>query len=451
MSFRICRRSVFVFALFALFALAETQAATTIVDVVPARYYGEAEQNSEPSIAVNPSNPNQVLITAFGNTSARNPVYFSSNGGATWTVSWNIATSDTSLAWPAGGDAYLAQTTANGAILFARRFVPHPTRTNVVYLQYLARSLYRPGGDGPDQPWVAAARVSGTDRIYVAFNDLSQPERTASVRSSLDGGATWKTTLVEQVVPGAQQDGSAVRVAVSGDAVYVAFQRWNAMLGDGDAQGDLVVVKDGAGGTNDFSDLGAAGVVALSNGVFPQSNLGQERLGSDLTLAIDPADANHVFLATAILNNGGLPIITVLESTDGGAHWIRVFNTAANTALPALAIAANGTVGLLYTQLAGGNLETHLTQSANGFGSVSDETLSRFTDNAPPVRFNPYIGDYQSLVAVGNKFYGVFSASNDTSLFPQPVTLQRNPSLLGNRVAFSIDPFFFSSDAISGP
>ena len=79
--------------------------------------------------------------------------------------------------------------------------------------------------------------------------------------------------------------------------------------------------------------------------------------------------------------------------------------------------------------------------------------LSSAPANDPPKKFDPYLGDYAHLMAVGRRFYGVFSASNapDMANFPQGVRYQRlvdfsTHRLLredGGAVRTSIDPFFF--------
>jgi hypothetical protein len=77
------------------------------------------------------------------------------------------------------------------------------------------------------------------------------------------------------------------------------------------------------------------------------------------------------------------------------------------------------------------------------------------TPAATPVKtFDPYLGDYDHLVAVGPVFYGIFSANNtpDPANFPSGVKYQRNADFnkrrllaLDNTTAVdaSIDPFFF--------
>src|SRR5438552_962492 len=69
-------------------------------------------------------------------------------------------------------------------------------------------------------------------------------------------------------------------------------------------------------------------------------------------------------------------------------------------------------------------------------------------------RARNYLGDYLHLMAIGNDFYGVFSANNtpDPANFPNGVVFQRNHSTATKtlfdvdgvtHVDVSIDPFFF--------
>src|SRR3954466_6494006 len=61
----------------------------TVVNVIPAALSAETNQDSEPNIAVNPANVNQISITAFtpapmGGPNA--PVFVSTDGGNTWVL-----------------------------------------------------------------------------------------------------------------------------------------------------------------------------------------------------------------------------------------------------------------------------------------------------------------------------------------------------------------------------
>src|SRR5947209_7984492 len=61
----------------------------SVVNIIPASLSGESNQDSEPSVTVNPANPNQIAITAFtpdpfGGVNA--PIFVSTDGGATWVL-----------------------------------------------------------------------------------------------------------------------------------------------------------------------------------------------------------------------------------------------------------------------------------------------------------------------------------------------------------------------------
>ena len=426
-----------------LLSIATARAQLQLVDVVPSSMNTETGQNSEPNIAVNPANASQVLISAFGTSSSSNPLFLTTNGGTSWSNFQNLATADTSLAWSSSGTAYLSHLSSDGASLLVMK----STNPGGGIPFANTGTAYTPGGGGPDQPWIQANNVGGVDHVYVTFNDLSQSTKTASVRLSTDGGSTFTNKIVEKTIPPFGQDGAAVRLALNGATVYTAFQRWSSQNASGDIIGSIVVEKDTNNGANGFTNLN---VTPATNQIFPQGNLGNERLGSDLSLAIDPGNANRLYLAYGAIS-GSVPVIKVLKSTDAGANWSAAFTTPSNSGLPALAMTTNGTVGLLYTKLLSGNLETHFIETGDDFGTTSELTLSRFKDGTPVSQFDPYIGDYQDLETAGDTFYGTFSASNNTSLFDSQPTFLRDKSLLGNSVAYSIDPYFFSLQAIPEP
>jgi hypothetical protein len=147
----------------------------------------------------------------------------------------------------------------------------------------------------------------------------------------------------------------------------------------------------------------------------------------------------------------------VRRSTDRGVTWSKSdlpHTTISNATNIALAVASNGTVGLLYQQLAGGRWVTHVVQSRDAFATIQDIILASVPADTPVEQFLPYLGDYDYLLAVGNEFRGVFCANNtpDLANFPQGVTYQRAADFgkktltdgSGNPVAISIDPFYFS-------
>ena len=84
----------------------------------------------------------------------------------------------------------------------------------------------------------------------------------------------------------------------------------------------------------------------------------------------------------------------------------------------------------------------------------SDLVLADTPATTPLKTFDPYLGDYDHLVANGTTLYGIFSANNtpDMANFPNGVVYQRNANFATHKllkldgttvVPPSIDPFFF--------
>jgi Repeat of unknown function (DUF346) len=255
-----------------------------------------------------------------------------------------------------------------------------------------------------------------------------------------------------------------------------------------------------------------------------QPAFGQERMvGSNITIAVDPRNSSIVYLAWADRLATTDYTLHVRRSLDRGVTWttpaclaiedeiealqdeirdlqeelqqappgqkpaivaqirrlqrqvtqLRAqlascgdIRTVTNATNPALAINESGVVGFLYQQLTGtGTTQrwvTHLERTVNGFATFDDKVLADVPANAPAPQFIPYIGDYVHLMAVGQDFYGIFSANNtpDNANFPQGVRYQRNANfntrtLLNvngvTPVAVSIDPFFLKATGQMGP
>jgi hypothetical protein len=112
-------------------------------------------------------------------------------------------------------------------------------------------------------------------------------------------------------------------------------------------------------------------------------------------------------------------------------------------ALPAVAVTANGTVGVLYDTYDGMDngwpvFTAHLALADGRQGDLTFTThflltfLSTAHDNSDD--HQRVWGDFQQMVAVGDRFYGVFAG---------------NGAALGRSMA-STDPIFFSAD-VSNP
>src|SRR6266446_3579528 len=444
-----------------------------VVDLIPASLSGEMNQDSEPFLAVQTVNPQIMVASAFTpnpfSASGNAPVYISEDGGATWVLSAitpvQRMTCHITHAMPTGenhprGDLH-AGTLACAASITLDESESNDVSSSAVMNVQSTRS-------NVDQPFVRALGISNADHIYVGVNDFNQPNgRTATVDVSVDGGATYKSFSIEARNT-AGQDGPSVRPAVAADnTVYAAFFGWRKFNGK-TATSDVVVVRDDAGGTgpNPFQALRdpsdkLPGRLVVKRVSIPWSNaptLGQERIGSTLSIAVDPNNSSTVYVGWADRGRkGDIYTLHVRRSTDRGLTWSKAdlpHTTISNATNIALAVANNGVVGFLYQQLSGGRWVTHIVQSHDAFATVQDVILANVPANAPVQQFLPYLGDYDYLLSVGNEFRGVFCANNSPDLadFPQGVTYQRAANFStktlndgsGNPVPVSIDPFYFS-------
>ena len=274
------------------------------------------------------------------------------------------------------------------------------------------------------------------------------------------------------------QDGPPVRTAVhASGVVYAAFHRWVTLVKQSatsiDVRMDVCVVRDedfGKGQTpfRDLKDSGddKAGVRVAKNRLvhFTASvgPLGFERIGGDLSIAVDPSDADNVWLAWCD-RPGGVKsrewTLHVRHSTNKGRTWSGDVRTVKKAKNPALAVNDDGLVGLLFQQVVGtgsaARWRTRLELTDDAWASPATAfNLHRARVDRPKRIFLPYLGDYVRLVTLGSDFYGVFAGSNlpDLANFPHGVRYQRNANfathtLLRNDgvtpVPISIDPFFF--------
>src|SRR5207247_893504 len=215
-----------------------------------------------------------------------------------------------------------------------------------------------------DQPFVRTTAVGNADRVYVGLNDFDASDgRTATVDVSLDGGATYTSRRIETRNT-AGQNGPSIRPAVAQDhTVYVAYFGWRSNAGS-DVTSDVVVVRDdsGATGATPFRDLvdpsdHLPGRLVATHVTIPWSNaptLGQERIGSTLSIAVDALHSDTVYLAWADrVGTGDIYTVHVRRSTDRGATWSSDLRTLTNATDASLAVSTNGTVGLLYQQVTG--------------------------------------------------------------------------------------------------
>ena len=429
-----------------------------IVNVIPNDHSNEINPDAEPSIAVNPSNVDEMIITAFtpeevGNPNA--PLFFSTDGGENWSLRFDIPGGETHDQSPSFAKTsailYISTIAGNGDFNVLRTSDPN-TAADVIK-----------SDDPVDQPWAEATTViggsdDGLDRLYVGYNDDETP-RTAKVEVYLDAAtaanpAFTKVTL-DHRTPN-PRNGYEIRPVTHPDGtVYVAFKTRKSEAFP-DSVNDIVVVRDDNWGTGsspftalkDPDDDKVGSRVVRDVFITEAQPLGGIRLNNDLNIAIDPTNSSVVYI-TWCDNAGPTYTLRVRRSVNRGRNWSDDLLVVENAALATMTINARGKVGLFYQQLVAGQMETHFRSTIDG--TNWDDTLLART--APT---NDFTGDYARMVAIGSDFYGVFPAMNTpnpTNFFPNgggTFRYQRNTngnSLVGTDnvtvINPSVDPFFF--------
>ncbi len=465
----------------------------TIVNIIPKSLSGETNPDSEPNLAVNPANPQQIVASAFTPNPAGSgdaPVFVSTDGGNSWSLQ-AIVPSDKMTA------DITVRFGSSGNNLYAG-IIPTPIQNDIPGLNILRTNDVTNGlamsvlaartGQGVDQPYIQVATVPGptggvVDVVICGDNDFNHQPQTATIDISGDGASTPAPfhNFGIDVRPAAGGDAPSIRPAIHSDGtVYGAFLRRVSGTTVNNLHYDVVVVRDDGfgGGMPPFGALvdpadGLVGSRVAQNCLIPFLNqpvFGQERIGSTLTIGVDPRNGQSgvVYLAWADRVDKTDYTIHLRKSADRGQNWSPDLLTITNATNPAVAINSAGVIGFVYQQLTGAytpnvvtaanRWETHFRTSQDGGKTWSDlilaTTPANLPPNTPPNVMLPYLGDYLHLMAIGNNFYGIFSANNtpDRANFPNGVQFQRNydpatHTLLDvdnvTPVDISIDPFFF--------
>ena len=453
-----------------------------IVNMIPNNWSDEQNQDCEPNLSVNRANPDQIIGTAFtfdnpAGTSAVSPamtgnwapIFSSLDGGDTWVLQFVLpsAAADQLPTWDvtcryggSSGEVYSGLISPGSFTILINR------AANAATQQTTMTSVTG------DQPFLeATTMVAGGvshDRLYVGYNANGN---RSTINVFLDAAVSAATTATALDVR-FPFDMPPTRTAIhAAGTIYAAFYSYNGAAPTPADLRDVVVVKDldwGASASpfqalTDTGD-GQPGVRVVTgisnpwfNSNFEDPAFGHDRYGPELAIAVDPSNADRVFITYMTGTTAADAIVHLRSSDDGGQNWsndLRVIPTAKN---PSLAVNARGMVGFVYQQVVGANWMTMLEVSDNGFASgFATHVLAITPTNTPTPAgvMATYLGDYIKLLAVAENFYGIFCAGNEPvkANFPSGITYQRNVDwatqrLLGNDgvtpVPSSIDPFFF--------
>jgi len=448
-----------------------------VVNTVPADRSDETDLNWQPSIAINPANPNEIVVSAYTEPPNNVGYSYSYDRGQNWQMNFSEPGEqlDQSVGFGATGELYWTiafKPVSDIPTLHVLR-TPDPSTAGPL-----------PEIDTPrpeiDQPYAhvfthGEPTPPDKDRLYVGYIDRSHnmgDSAIATVDVCLDARAAAPifTQVPIEFRASLPLDGYEVRPAAHGDGtVYVAYKSWNSW-NNTTVITDIVVVRDDNWGTDGFVNLtdpvdSKPGRRVASNvHIKDPQCLGGQRLDNDLSIAVDPTNSATAYIVWGD-NAERQYTLRVRRSLDSGNSWSNDLLTVANANLAGLAINSDGRVGFIYQQLVSGLWETHFRRTKDNTGQNWDDIILARTPTAGE------LADYSRVVAVGKDFYGVFPAWNtpDPANFPATPPTSTNPNgarflrnttktapwqLLGSgglRVAESVDPFFYMVQDESTP
>ena len=451
------------------------------------------QDGSEPSIAVSPQNPNFIVVhggfSDWGSAGLDDgSAYVSSDAGATWNriaaidpppgVTLTFAPHDTTLFEGANsllfgsflgqGDIFSGDTTdASTAASFNWRTVTGVTQ-----------ATDRISTAKNDQPWMVVDshfpdQINNPGNIifpfpqqndvYVAYNDFA-PDANGKfpvpVRVAVSPKGALPPDFTVDNAAGSRGDGGinpGHRLAVAPQTIFPDGTIRNGFVYSlhqvcVDCSKDPKVINyvinrsSDRGLTWSLNGVSAGMVVDQASTHQPDPKFGTVNalLGGIDHVATDRDGGVYVVYGVIDPDNGNnrLAISHLFYNLDKvlvNGPRIFVNDGLFPAALPAIAVTDNGTIGVLYTTFDGMDLgfpvfTAHLAV-ANAFQTNVNFTvhflgtfLSPAVDNGDSSQ--RVWGDYQQMIAIGNKFYGVF-AGNGTTF---------------GRSAASTDPIFFVAD-----
>jgi len=268
---------------------------------------GSTTGQTEQTLAVNPVDPNDILIGFI------NGLSISHDGGLSWTVSQQVGCSgDGNPAFDQSGVAYF-ECGGNGVqIQVYRSGDGGDTWTGPI----TAADDTSNQGDFIDRPWLVRGR-GGHDLVVGWESFFTNPAGWVFMRTSADGGTTWGPVrrVDDPIAADAEWDPRQLPVVGADGTIYDVYASGHApWIFPQTLPLALVVAATSDGGATFRRAVAAANVTRSSSPT--------EETETISSLAADPNSTRAGHLALSWADEGsGYSRIQVVTSVDGGAHW----------------------------------------------------------------------------------------------------------------------------------
>lgn len=424
--------------------------------------------DGETSIAINPLNPDEIVMTAFsgcwmncGTTNA--PLFHSLDGGVTWTKQFTIppppgrafggCPCDQTVDFDRQGNLFFSSLISGDIVTGSTDDPADASRFQ--WRGNPAQVTDQVGTTSPDQPWMITNPNPANlaqDNVYVAYDDFATNPVNARVAVS-SNSAPPNFTVDNDAGDASTSNGVNPGFRMTGNkatgAMYVIYQQ-------GDQTGITWRLNRSLDGGATWTLNGDANGIVVASGGSRQGNSLAHKFG-DVNALI--GGVNHL---TVDPTTGDVLVVTGTSSdpanTDGNRLALRRVTTHPVTgvmtvggpvninpdedaALPSIAVTDDGTIGVFYYTFDGfdpdgySNFSTYFARSLDGGATFSTTLLQAFT---APVKDNGnsrqrIFFDYNQTKALGQYFYGSYTGNGET--FGHPNTPDS---------VVELDPIFFA-------
>jgi len=339
---------------------------------------------NEPSLAVNPLDPTQIVIgwRQFNTISSdfRQAGYgFTTNGGTSWTfpgvIEPGVFRSDPVLDFDADGDFYYNSLTANGS-----------DYTTNVYISDDGGASWDGGtfAHGGDKQWMAIDRSGGIGdgNIYSFWTDFYSSCYPGFFTRSTNGGSSYQSCIT---VTGSPYWGT---LAVGPDGELYVCGTGFIVTKSTNAQNSAQSI------VWDFSrNVNLGGSTVYGGGPNPGGLLGQTWIAVDRS---NGPTRGYVYLLSTVNPSGSDPAdVRFSRSTDGGNSWSASIRINTDTGTNAyqwfgtMSVAPNGRIDVIWldSREDPGGYDSALYYSFSTDGGITWSANEKLSDS-----FDPHVG-----------------------------------------------------------